>query len=61
MARGFEMYGHLWAVHVVNHTDSFVTSVWRDTPEGAERFVRGMYPNASLVVADRDSGAMEVE
>lgn len=59
--RGFEMYSHLWAVLVVNKGDTFTTSVWRDTPEGAERFVRGMYPHAEYVGADRDAGDVSRE
>lgn len=47
-----ETYGHLWAVMVENKGDFFTASVWRDTAEGAERFVKAMYPYASYVGAD---------
>lgn len=56
-----ETYSKLWAVVVENKGDCFTMSVWRDTPEGAERFVRGMYPHADLVVADREAGDVSRE
>jgi hypothetical protein len=56
-----ENYSHLWAILVVNKGDTFTTSVWRDTAEGAERFVKQMYPYAETVIADRDSGHLERE
>jgi hypothetical protein len=55
------MYSHLWAVVVVNKGNTFTTTVWRDTAEGAEREVRGMYPHAELISADRDAGDVSAD
>lgn len=56
-----ETYSKLWAVTVSNHGDTFVTSVWRDTAAGAERFVRGMYPHAEVVSADLECGDLSTD
>ncbi len=47
-----ETYSRLWSVIVVNKGYTFTTCVWRDTWQGAERFVKMMYPYADVVHAE---------
>jgi hypothetical protein len=52
---GFETYARFWCVWVQSGADLFATNIWRDTAAGAERAVRGMYPNAELITAESAS------